>query len=365
MTEPAVAPETPDVAEIVSFLRRFADLMSNGYNAGYLHSASNLLERLAVRVIAASDEEARWQYKCETLSRHAKALEAECDALKADIEGHLDITSSVLAEREFLATTLQAREAELSELREALSREHDQRADKSAAHEEVLAGLRAAFDGKHEALRAALQARSEESDLLRRNLDRQRDDGAATSAASEAELSRLRSALDRERSESQAQLSASGDELELFRLASEREREALNEKVAFLEAERARLRSAFDQINYLGNQTVEARDRPENGLLNLASGLAFAALPTQQGAQQDAAGASSAVVPKATLRQARAQFEYLARQFVPLGDVASQVMCELGAYSMDLALGDGQHKEHLPVGEVALSVLAPDGANQS
>src|SRR5215208_1485090 len=155
MTEPAAASETPDVAEIVSVLRRFADLMSSGYNAGYLHSASNLLERLAARAIAASDEEALWQYKYETLTRQAESLEAECDALKSDIEGHLDITSSVLSEREFLGTTLQAREAELSELRDALSRERDQRANKSAAHEEALAGLRAAFDSKHEALRAA------------------------------------------------------------------------------------------------------------------------------------------------------------------------------------------------------------------
>jgi len=28
----------------------------------------------------------------------------------------------------------------------------------------------------------------------------------------------------------------------------------------------------------------------------------------------------TAVVPKTTLRQARAQFEYLAKQFIPLGD---------------------------------------------
>src|SRR3954452_776768 len=206
MTEPAVAPHTPDVAEIVSFLRRFADLMSNGYNASYLHSASNLLERLAVRAITASDEEDLWLYKYETLTRQAEALEAECDALKSDIEGHLDITSSMLAERELLGTTLQAREAELSELRDALSRDRDQRAEKSAAHEEALAGLRAAFDAKHVALRVALQARSEECDLLRGALDRQRDEGASTSAASEAELSRLRSRFDRERNELQSQL---------------------------------------------------------------------------------------------------------------------------------------------------------------
>jgi hypothetical protein len=67
-------------------------------------------------------------------------------------------------------------------------------------------------------------------------------------------------------------------------------------------------------------------------------------------------------VPKATLRQARAQFEFLARQFVPLGDIASQVMCELGAYNMDLALVAGQKSAHLPVGDVARSILAPAGS---
>jgi hypothetical protein len=59
------------------------------------------------------------------------------------------------------------------------------------------------------------------------------------------------------------------------------------------------------------------------------------------------------------LRQAQAQFEYLAREFMPLGDIASQVMCELGAYTMELALVAGQPTHHLPVSEVARSILAP------
>ena len=33
-------------------------------------------------------------------------------------------------------------------------------------------------------------------------------------------------------------------------------------------------------------------------------------------------------------------------------------MCELGAYTMDLALTAGGEADHLPVGEVALSILA-------
>ena len=105
MTESSVMPETtPDVAEIASFLRRFADLLGNGHNATYLHRASELLESLTVRVTAASDEEQLWRYKYETLTRHTDELEAECDALRNDIEGHLDITSAVLAERALMAT---------------------------------------------------------------------------------------------------------------------------------------------------------------------------------------------------------------------------------------------------------------------
>ena len=68
------------------------------------------------------------------------------------------------------------------------------------------------------------------------------------------------------------------------------------------------------------------------------------------------------MVPKTTLRQARAQFEYLAKEFIPLGDIASQVMCELGAYTMDLALTAGQKTDHFPVDEVAFRLLAPPGS---
>ena len=52
----------------------------------------------------------------------------------------------------------------------------------------------------------------------------------------------------------------------------------------------------------------------------------------------------------------------LARECIPREDIASQVMCELGAYTMDLALLVGAETEHLPVGEVALRILAPPGS---
>ena len=64
-------------------------------------------------------------------------------------------------------------------------------------------------------------------------------------------------------------------------------------------------------------------------------------------------------MPKETLRQARAQFEFLARECVRRGDVATQAMCELGAHTMDQALAAEELPRSSPVGEVALSILGP------
>jgi hypothetical protein len=362
MTEPAVAPDTPDVAETVSFLRRFADLMANGYNGVYLRRAADLLETLTVRVVSASDEEGLWRDKYETLTQHTDALETECDALKNDIEGHLEIASSLLAERETLGGTLQAREAELAVLREALSRERDERAAKAAAHEEAFNALRTAFDQERDALQATLEARVEECNQL----EREHDDGEARLAAREREHSELRLGFDRERDELQARIMARDDELAAFRTASEREHDALREKVSALEAKRVELRSAFDRINTLRNQAIMPQGGAEAGVAaRPAAGAEAVLLPGLPNGQEAAGGEASAVVPITTLRQARAQFEYLAREFIPLGDIASQVMCELGAYSMDMALIGGQPNEHLPVGEVARSILAPANSNRS
>jgi predicted nucleic acid-binding Zn-ribbon protein len=327
VTDPSTAPDKPpDVAETVNFLRRFADLMANGYNAAYLHRASDLLETLTARVVAASDEENLWRYKYEALTQHANALEAECEELKHDVDGHLDLASSILTERDNFRAALRAREAELSE-------------------------LRVGFDQERAALKATLEARGEECDRLRGDMERERDDGAAKLAAREAELSEFRVAFDRERTDLQVQLKVRGDELAALRTVSEREQGALREKVASLEAKRAELRSAFDRINYLKDKTTERQDGGDHVQATLP--------PAQRGERDFAVGETDAVVPKATLRQARAQFEYLATQFIPLGDIASQVMCELGAYNMDLALVAGQQPDHLPVGEVARSILAP------
>jgi hypothetical protein len=361
MTDSSMTPESPDAAETANFLRRFADLMSTGYNAAYLHRAAELLETLSVRVSAASDEDQLWRYKYESLTHHADALEAECDALKNDIEGHLDITSSILAERDALGTALLARDAELSELDAALNRQRGELAATQEAHEEAKAELHAAFDRERVGLKSMMEKVAGELAELRFASERERDELKASIKAGEQSLAELRLAFDRERNDLKAKLTVRDDELAAFRVVSRREADTLLAKVAALEAKRTELRSAFDRIGDLRNQTVGPQgsiDASFSGKSGLAAEAA--APPLAQWSDPDpAVGDANAVVPKTTLRQARAQFEYLAKEFIPLGDIASQVMCELGAYTMDLALVAGRETNHLPVDEVALSILAP------
>jgi len=290
MTDPSMSPETPNVAETTSFLRRFADLMSNGYNATYLQRAADLLETMTARVLAASDEDELWRHKYESLAHHASALEAECDALKDDIEGHLNVTSSILSERDALSASLQSRESELSELRDGLDREH-------------------------EALKAALEARGEELDRLRR----EREDSVARLKVCEGELSALRLVSEREGAELQVRVRAQEDEFTAFRIASDRERDALEAKVASLEAKRAEVRAAVDRINDLKNQTVESYGGADR-VIPARPRLEANPVSAQRGDEDAIVGEANAVVPKTTLRQARAQFEYLAKEFIPLGD---------------------------------------------
>jgi hypothetical protein len=329
MTDPSMSPEMPNIADTTRFLRRFADLMSNTYNATYLQRAAELLETMTARVLAASDEDELWRNKYESLAHHASALEAECDALKHDIEGHLNVTSSILSERDALSVSLQSRESELSELRDGSDREY-------------------------EALKASLDERAEELDRLRR----EREDSVARLKVCEGELSALRVVAEREGAELQVRLRAQEDEFTAYRIASDRERDALEAKVASLEAKRAEVRAAVDRINDLKNQTIESYGGADR-VIPAGPRLEANPVSVQRGDPDAIVGEANAVVPKTTLRQARAQFEYLAKEFIPLGDIASQVMCELGAYTMDLALADGQKTGHFPIDEVALRLLAP------
>lgn len=338
MTDPSIPPEMPDTAATAHFLRRFADLMSNGQNASYLHHAAGLLESLTSRLIAAVDEEQLGRYKYETVTRHADALEVECEDLKHDIEGHVNIASSILSERDALKSKLEEKEAELAELNAALNSERTQLAIKSEAHEKVLAGFRAAFDHDRDALMATAKLRSQELEELRRS--------------SEGEREKFHS-----------ELKARHDELETLRAGSRRESGELQARVAHLEAKRGELRSALGRISDLRNQATKPFEVAE---------IAGAAKPgPEAGANAETArpddrnpliGETNAVVSKAALRQARAQFEYLARECVLRGDIASQVMCELGAYTLDIALSSRGTTDQLPVSAVALNILASPGS---
>ena len=340
MANPSTDPDKPDVTAIASFLRRFAGLMSTGQNAAFLDHAASLLEDLAARLMAARDEEHLWQYKYTTATHQADRLEAECDSLKHDIDGHLEIISSTLAERDGLRTTLQAREQELSELRATLVRERDQSGANLDAHNRVVADLGSAFDQERQALKATIEQR-------------------------ENELNQDRLAFVRERAGLLAQITVSGDELEVLRAASRRECDELRAKVASLESKRTELRSAFERISDLRNQTIEHHEGIDPSVPGKPGLDTVAPLPEQWGDQDLAAAEGSAVVPRTTLRQARAQFKYLAKECISRGDIASQVMCELGAYTMYLALSADKKVDSQPVSEVALSILAPAGSTST
>jgi hypothetical protein len=378
MTDTSMMPETPNVAETAHFLRRFADLMSVGQNANFLHHAAVWLETLSARLAAAQDEEQLWRYKYETIALHTDALEAECEALKHELDGHLNVTSATSGEREALRAMLQAREAEVSELQGDLDRERDELAAASQSHQQALAELRAEFereretlvtgfeheratfaaasDGERETFRAAAERHGEELDQLRQQL-------AEQSKAHELELSQLRLGFAGERHDLAARLKVSGDELAAFRVVSERERNALIAKVSALEAKRAEIRSAFDRIAYLKNQAHESQDGAGRSVPGTSGPEVEMQPRTAQPADRVlAVGEADVVVPRATLRQARSQFEYLAHEFTGSGDVASQVMCELGAFTMDLALGVDRKADPLPVGDVALSILTAPGS---
>jgi len=359
MSDPGAVPKAQDIAETTHFLRRFAGLMANGQNATYLHRTADLLEALAARVSASSDEEQLWRYKYETLSQQNDALERECEELRHDIERHVKLSSSIIAERDVHKTALDAREAELRELgealkreREALKQERQNLATQSQAHTVALAEQHSAFDQERSALQAKADASNRETDQLRGAFERDRDELAAELARSQMELTELRTAFDGEREELNASLKSRADELAEVRADVAREREVLNDKAEALEAKRVELRSAFERISQLRVEPERhdvarfnsGRDEPQG---NLAPALA--------GDANSLVDDASAIVPKETLRQARAQFEFLAKECLRRGDVATQAMCELGAHAMQLALAADESADASPIGRMACS----------
>ena len=339
MTDPATVPEAPDVAETVHFLRRFANLMANGSNAAFLQRAADLLDTLTARVSASSDEEQLWRYKYETLTHQNDELEAEGESLRHDIERHVKLSSFVITERDALKATLEGREAELLELGAALKREQQDAVTKSQVHEAAFAELRARFDQERIALKATVDVSGREVDAQRRVFERERDELSARLSQGEAIMAELRLAFDRERDELRTRLNSREDELAAVRAGAAREHEELQQRIEAIEAKRTELRSAFDRISQLGVAATDQR------------------METQS-ASPAMSGENNAVVPKETLRQARAQFEFLARECLRRGDVATQAMCELGAHTMDQALVE-ETTHSSTVGAVALSILDP------
>ncbi|MBR1153008.1 hypothetical protein [Bradyrhizobium sp. JYMT SZCCT0428] len=161
-------------------------------------------------------------------------------------------------------------------------------------------------------------------------------------------MAEFRLAFDRERDDWQSRLRSREDELATIRVATANEHEELQQRIEALEAKREELRSAFDRISQLGVAATDPRAEAQGG-----------SPPVQPQERDSAPGENSAVVPKETLRQARAQFEFLAKECVRRGDVATQAMCELGAHTMDQALVAEETSHPSPVGEVALRILGP------
>ena len=146
-------------------------------------------------------------------------------------------------------------------------------------------------------------------------------------------MAEFRLAFDRERNDWQSRLSSREDELAAIRVAAANDHEELEQRIEAIEAKREELRSAFERISQLG---VAATDQHAGASGGSPSRDRDAI--SQENRENRANRENSAVVPKETLRQARAQFEFLARECVRRGDVATQAMCELGANTMDQAL---------------------------
>jgi chromosome segregation ATPase len=357
MTDPAIAPEAPNVMETVRFLRRFADLMSNGQNSAWLLNAAIQLEALSARIAAASGEEELWRHKYESLAQDYDQLDSECEALRNDIGGHLDLSRSLLGDRDALADRLKARDAELGELNEMLNHAREELAAGSQAHEQAVAELRAKIDQEREALKTMVAARDEQLGQLQEALQSEREQSAQKLQAREAELAELQLGFAREREELQSRITSGESLIAMLRSDAERDSEWMKARIATLEAQRVELRSALDRIGNLqvAPASQDETERPDSNVQSEA-GTRAPSHPDRNSTRQE----GSVVVPTATLAHARAQFEYLAKESSRRGDVATQVMCELSAHTMEIALNEAERAEHSPAGRIALSILEPD-----
>ena len=361
MSDPVHVPEGPHVVETVRFLRRFADLMSNGQNADWLLNAASLLETLSGRVIDSMGEAQAWRDKHGALAQDHDRLEDECEALRNDIAGHLDLSRTLLGDRDTMAETLQARDAELGAANQALAGAREQLAAEALAQKQTFAQLRDQFDRERQSLSATIAARDEEIKQLRETLQDEREKSAQQLQSMEAKLAELQLGFGRERDELQSRLTSGEGLIATLRSDAERDSEWMKARISALETQRVELRAALDRLGEMQTQAAGSNqgsaDRP-----------ASAADPeTSVRASSDSGSAPAhpegrALVPVATLRHARAQFEYLAKDCIRRGDVATQVMCELSAHTLEMALKEAERAEQSPAGRIALSILEPEQA---
>ena len=135
---------------------------------------------------------------------------------------------------------------------------------------------------------------------------------------------------------------------EVAELASDNLIAEMESLKAQLDAEVAALKERLDETrrqaeadrNFFGEQALRLQARVDVTEFELAQ--ANAELDEYRRPAETGIDESIAVVPVASLKLARTQFDYLAKGFASSGDVISQTICEIGASAIDKAL-DGSN----------------------
>jgi len=117
-------------------------------------------------------------------------------------------------------------------------------------------------------------------------------------------------------------------------------RKTLEAKIAGLEAEMAALKSQLSEQRLKLNEVTIEAERKQNDLLRRAEEAEAALAALQSDVARTAPSDTHVLVPVATLRSAKAQFESLAHAFEKSGNIVSQVRCEASATSLDRAILD-------------------------
>jgi len=122
-------------------------------------------------------------------------------------------------------------------------------------------------------------------------------------------------------------------------------RKTLEDKIAGLESQMAVLKSQlFEQQTKL-NEVVAEAARKQSELLRRAEEAEARLAALQNEVARNAPSDTHILVPVATVRLAKAQFESLAHAFEKSGNIVSQVRCEASATSLDRAILDAGAEE--------------------